>query len=53
MGVAEWTFLTNHGHAIVMLARDPEARIRDLAQGIGITDGPPSGWSVIWWRQCT
>ena len=36
--MAEWTFLTNHGHAIVMLARDPEARIRDLAQGIGITE---------------
>ncbi|MFM8519657.1 MAG: helix-turn-helix transcriptional regulator [Solirubrobacterales bacterium] len=36
--MAEWTFLTNHGHAIVMLARDPEARIRDIAQGIGITE---------------
>jgi len=36
--VAEWTFLTNHGHAMVILARDPEARIRDIAQGIGITE---------------
>ena len=36
--MAEWTFLTNHGHVMVMLARDPEARIRDLAQGIGITE---------------
>ena len=36
--MAEWTFLTNHGHAMVILARDPEARIRDIAQGIGITE---------------
>lgn len=36
--MAEWTFLTNHGHAMVMLARDPEARIRDIAQGVGITE---------------
>ena len=36
--MAEWTFLTNHGHAMVILARDPEARIRDIARGIGITE---------------
>jgi len=36
--VTEWTFLTNHGHVMVILARDPEARIRDIAQGIGITE---------------
>lgn len=36
--MADWTFLTNHGHVMVMLARDPEARIRDLAEGIGITE---------------
>ena len=36
--MAEWTFLTNHGHAMVILPRDPEARIRDIAQGIGITE---------------
>ena len=36
--MADWTFLTNHGHVMVMLDRDPEARIRDLAEGIGITE---------------
>ena len=36
--MTEWTFLTNHGHVMVILARDPEARIRDIAQGIGITE---------------
>lgn len=33
-----WTFLTNHTHVIVCLARDPDLRIRDLAEMIGITE---------------
>lgn len=33
-----WTFLTNHTHVIVCLAREPELRIRDLAAKIGITE---------------
>ncbi len=33
-----WTFLTNHGHVLVALARDGDLRIRDLAQAIGITE---------------
>jgi DNA-binding MarR family transcriptional regulator len=32
-----WTFLTNHMHVLVVLARDPELRIRDMADQIGIT----------------
>ena len=32
-----WTFLTNHMHVLVVLSRDPEMRIRDLADAIGIT----------------
>lgn len=35
---AGWTFLTNHAHVIVLLDREPEARVRDLAAGVGITD---------------
>jgi len=33
-----WTFLSNHGHVLVALARDPEARMRDVAQRVGITE---------------
>lgn len=32
-----WTFLSNHMHVLVALSRDPELRIRDLAELIGIT----------------
>ena len=33
-----WTFLSNHGHVLVALSRDPKMRIRDLAGEIGITE---------------
>ena len=33
-----WTFLTNHFHVLACLARDPELRIRDIADLIGITE---------------
>jgi predicted transcriptional regulator len=33
-----WTFLTNHTHVLVCLWRNPDLRIRDLAQQIGITE---------------
>lgn len=33
-----WTFLTNHAHVLVCLARDPSMRLRDLADAIGITE---------------
>lgn len=36
--VSEWTFLTNHAHVLVCLARDPEARLRDVAVRVGITE---------------
>ena len=35
---AAWTFLTNHAHVLLCVARDPEARIRDLATQVGITE---------------
>lgn len=34
----EWTFLSNHGHVLVSLARDPDARMRDVADAVGITE---------------
>lgn len=33
-----WTFLSNHGHVLVCLARDPDARLRDVAGAVGITE---------------
>lgn len=33
-----WTFLSNHGHVLVALSRDPRARIRDVAAAVGITE---------------
>ena len=26
-----WTFLSNHGHVLMALSRDPGARVRDVA----------------------
>jgi DNA-binding IclR family transcriptional regulator len=33
-----WTFLTNHAHVLLCISRDPQARIRDLAELVGITE---------------
>jgi DNA-binding MarR family transcriptional regulator len=33
-----WTFLTNHSHVLLCLAKDSEARLRDVAQAVGITE---------------
>lgn len=34
----EWTFLTNHAHVLICLATDPDARLRDVAERVGITE---------------
>lgn len=33
-----WTFLTNHAHVLLCLARDPSVRLRDVAIEVGITE---------------
>lgn len=33
-----WTFLTNHARVLICIARDPAARMRDIADEIGITE---------------
>jgi hypothetical protein len=33
-----WTFLSNHGRALLCIARDPEIRLRDIAISLGITE---------------
>ena len=37
--VPSWTFLTNHAHVLIAIARDPELRQRDIAHAVGITVG--------------
>src|SRR5690554_2420401 len=37
-GHAEWTFLTNHSHVLLCLARDNSMRMRDIAEAVGITE---------------
>ncbi len=38
-----WTFLTNHGHVLVCLNRNPGARVRDIAAEVGITERAAHG----------
>jgi predicted transcriptional regulator len=33
-----WTLLTNHGHVLVFVHRNPDARVRDIAATVGITE---------------
>ncbi len=33
-----WTLLTGHGHVLVEIARNPDARIRDISPVVGLTE---------------
>ena len=33
-----WSFLTNHARVLLCLARDPESRLRDISEDVGITE---------------
>lgn len=33
---ATWTFLTNHGHVLVCIAQNPDIRISEIADLVGI-----------------
>jgi len=35
---ARWTFLTNHAHVLLTIARDPETTLREVAARVGITE---------------
>jgi predicted ArsR family transcriptional regulator len=37
-GAREWTFLTNHARVLLCIAQDPEVRLRDVAESVGITE---------------
>lgn len=36
--MAEWSFLTNHARALLVIAGDPESRLRDIAAEVGVTE---------------
>jgi DNA-binding IclR family transcriptional regulator len=36
--VTDWTFLTNHARALLCIARDPDARLRDIAVALDVTE---------------
>ncbi|MEV8098972.1 helix-turn-helix domain-containing protein [Kitasatospora sp. NPDC085879] len=33
-----WTFLTQHARVLLMISRDPQVRVRDLATACGVTE---------------
>ena len=33
-----WTFLSNHGHVLMCIARDPDTLLREIAGRIGISE---------------
>ena len=36
--MADWRFLSNHGQALVCVARDPSIRLRDIAAKLDVTE---------------
>jgi hypothetical protein len=36
--MTSWSFLTNHARVLLRIARDPGARLRDIAADLGITE---------------
>jgi DNA-binding IclR family transcriptional regulator len=36
--MAEWSFFSNHGLALICIARTPGMRLRDIADCVGVTE---------------
>ncbi len=36
--MSEWTFLTNHAHVLLCITEDPNARLKDLAERVDISE---------------
>jgi Mn-dependent DtxR family transcriptional regulator len=36
--MGDWSFLTNHARALLFIAEDPDARLRDLAAALDVTE---------------
>lgn len=35
---SKWTFFTNHAHVMFCISRDPDVRLREVADQVGITE---------------
>ena len=44
--MGEWSFLTNHARALVFIANHPDARLRDLASALDVTERTAYGMVV-------
>jgi DNA-binding MarR family transcriptional regulator len=33
-----WTFLSNHGHILVHVSRNPDSKVREIADAVGISE---------------
>jgi DNA-binding IclR family transcriptional regulator len=44
--MSEWSFLTNHARALLFMAHDPDARLRDLAAALDVTERTAYGLVV-------
>jgi DNA-binding MarR family transcriptional regulator len=38
-----WTFLTNHAAVFLAIAAEPDARVRDVAERVGVTERSVTG----------
>jgi DNA-binding IclR family transcriptional regulator len=36
--MGDWTFLTRHAQAMLALSKNPEMRLRDVAEAVGVTE---------------
>jgi hypothetical protein len=43
--MSSWSFLTSHARALLRIARDPGARLRDAAVSLGIPTAAPTASS--------
>jgi hypothetical protein len=41
--VTSWSFLTNHARVLLLIARDPGTRLRDIAASVDITERSAHG----------
>ena len=44
--MGHWSFLTNHARALLVVAHDPDARLRDLAVALDVTERTAYGIMV-------
>jgi hypothetical protein len=51
--VASWSFLASHAWALLCIARDPGARLRDVAVSLGIPNAAPTASSPTWPQSAT